>query len=78
MLKIVPDPPLLPTDSPHFLEDTLVYASEHLSCALIVSQQAALLHPDAHGQILVRTAVHEIEAARRRVELALACIQRSG
>ncbi|MDD1979159.1 MULTISPECIES: hypothetical protein [Pseudomonas] len=75
MLKIVPDPPLLPTDSPHFLEDTLVYASEHLTCALAVTQQAALLHPDAHGQALVRTALHEIEAARRRVEQALTCVQ---
>ncbi|CAM3670974.1 hypothetical protein D3C76_1269750 [compost metagenome] len=75
MLKIVPDPPHLPTDSPHCLEDILVQAGEHLTCALAVSQQAVLLHPDLHGQALVRTALHEMETARWRVEQALACVQ---
>ncbi|MNM69147.1 hypothetical protein D3C81_807350 [compost metagenome] len=70
MLKIVPDPPLLPTESPYCLEDALVYASEHLSCAL-----AVLLHPDLQGQALARAAVHEMETARSRVEQALACVQ---
>ncbi|MEG0861121.1 MAG: hypothetical protein RSD81_12530 [Pseudomonas sp.] len=70
MLKIVPDPPLLPTESPYSLEDALVYASEHLSCAL-----AVLLIPDLQGQVLVRAAVHEMETARSRVEQALACVQ---
>ncbi|AIL63532.1 hypothetical protein [Pseudomonas alkylphenolica] len=70
MLKIVPDPPLLPTESPYCLEDALVHASEHLSCAL-----AVLLHPDLQGQVLVRAAMHEMEAARSRVEQALACVQ---
>ena len=75
MLKIVPDPPHLPNDSTHYLEDTLVYASEHLTCALAVSHHATLHHPDPQGQALVRTAVHEMEAARSRVEQALAIIQ---
>lgn len=75
MLKIVPDPPLLPTDTAHCIEDALVYASEHLTCALAVTQQAVLLQPDMHGQALVRAAVHEMETARSRVEQALACIQ---
>ncbi|PSS58081.1 hypothetical protein [Pseudomonas sp. BBP2017] len=75
MLKIFPDPPLLPTDSPYCLVDALVYASEHLTCALAVTQQAVLLHPDLHEQALVRAAVHEIETARSRVEQALVCVQ---
>ncbi len=75
MLKIVPDPPLLPTESPFCLEDALVYASEHLTCALAVTQQAVVLHPDLYGQALVRAAVHEVENARSRVEQALACVQ---
>ena len=70
MLKIVPDPPLLPTESPYCLEDALVHASEHLSCAL-----AVLLQPELQGQALVRAAVHEMETARSRVEQALACVQ---
>jgi len=39
MLKMVPDPPFTP-DASHYLEDTLVEATEYLLCGLAVAQQA--------------------------------------
>ncbi|KJK05696.1 MULTISPECIES: hypothetical protein [Pseudomonas] len=75
MLKIVPDPPLLPRDTHHSLEDLLVQISEYLVCALTVAQQTVLLHPRPPGQILTLATMHEIDSARSLVELALSKVQ---
>ena len=74
MLKIVPDPPLT-KNSPHTLEDMLVQASEYLVCALTVAHQAASVQSEPNEQVLTLAVMHEIDAARDLVELALAQVQ---
>ncbi|VVQ06478.1 hypothetical protein PS910_04369 [Pseudomonas fluorescens] len=73
MLKIVPDPPLNSKD--HSLEEILLQTSEYLVCALTVAQQTVLLYPMSNEQVMTMTVMHEIDAARSMVELALSKVQ---
>ncbi|KXG82326.1 hypothetical protein [Pseudomonas mosselii] len=75
MIKIVPDPPLQASDSPHSLEDLLVQIAEYLVCALTAAQHAAMIHTKPPGQVMALTAVHEIDSARSLVEMALSRVQ---
>ncbi len=72
MLKIVPDPP----HHIHFLEDTLIQASDHALCAATVAHQALLLQPKSPTSILIMTSLHELEALRALLESALLQVQR--
>jgi p-aminobenzoyl-glutamate transporter AbgT len=75
MIKIVPDPPLQASDSPHTLEDLLVQIAEYLVCAHTAAQHAAMIHSKLPGQVMALTAVHEIDSARGLVEMALSRVQ---
>lgn len=75
MIKIVPDPPLQASDSPHTLEDLLVQIAEYLVCAFTAAQHAAMIHTKPPGQVMALTAVHEIDSARSLVEMALSPVQ---
>ncbi len=70
MLKIVPDPPTL-------LEDTLVQTTEHVLCALAVTQQSVALISRSPGLMLVLAALHEMEAVRTLLDSALAQLQKT-
>lgn len=75
MKKIVPDPPILRVRPGLSTEEALVHASDHLTCALAISQEAIeKAQPD--GMTLVRSAVHQIEVARALVEVSLATLPR--
>ncbi|WP_449433201.1 hypothetical protein [Pseudomonas putida] len=71
MLKIVPDPP----HNLHSLEDTLLMASDYALCAEAVAQQAILMQPRSPVSLLIMTSMHELEALRKLLEVALAQIQ---
>ncbi|MEG0245887.1 hypothetical protein D3C81_582670 [compost metagenome] len=71
MLKIVPDPP----HNFHSLEDTLMMAADYALCAEAVAQQAMLMQPKSPSSLLIMTSVHELEALRRILEVALAQLQ---
>lgn len=74
MLKIVPAPPY-PTELAHSLEDILMQTSEYLVCALSIAQQNTLAHQASSAQALTLATMHEIEAARGMVEMALSKVQ---
>lgn len=74
MLKVVPDPPNS-TELAHTLEDILMQTSEYLVCALSTTQQNALVRIKPPAQALTLATMHEIEAARGRVEMALSKVQ---
>ncbi|MBF8792068.1 hypothetical protein IRZ70_04565 [Pseudomonas monteilii] len=74
MLKIVPDPPY-PTELAHSLEDILMQTSEYLVCALSIVQQNTLTHQASSAQALTLATMHEIEAARGMVKMALSKVQ---
>ncbi|MGH8483421.1 MAG: hypothetical protein ACRESP_03370 [Pseudomonas sp.] len=71
MLKIVPDPP----NNPHFLEDTLIQASDYALCAQTVIHQALLLQPKSPASILMMASMHEMEALRVMLESMLIQVQ---
>ncbi|MBH3426465.1 hypothetical protein [Pseudomonas alkylphenolica] len=71
MLKIVPDPP----HNPHFLEDTLIQASDYALCAQTVIHQALLLQPKSPASILMMASMHEMEALRVMLESMLIQVQ---
>lgn len=74
MLKIVPDPPLSP-ETAHSLEDLLIQISKRLFCALSVTHQNALTQVTSTARGMSMATMHEIEAARGLVELALSKLQ---
>ncbi|WP_369991453.1 hypothetical protein [Pseudomonas xanthosomatis] len=74
MLKIVPDPPHL-TNTPQYLEDTLVEALEYAMCGLAVGQQSITFLPKSPASIMLLAVMHELEAVRQLVECALAQVQ---
>ncbi|QVM93739.1 hypothetical protein JYG34_12260 [Pseudomonas entomophila] len=76
MLKIVPDPPPS-TESPHFLEDTLVHATEYVMCALTVTHQSLTHLPKSPATLVMLTVMHELDATRTLLESALAQLQMS-
>ncbi|MDF9618435.1 hypothetical protein P5705_12330 [Pseudomonas entomophila] len=76
MLKIVPDPPHS-TESPHFLEDTLVHATEYVMCALAVTHQSLTHLPKSPATLVMLTVMHELDATRTLLESALAQLQMS-
>ncbi|MBA1189069.1 hypothetical protein G7Z99_08410 [Pseudomonas entomophila] len=65
MLKIVPDPP-----APS-LEDLLIHAAEHLTCAQFLTRKITRLHPDSadHDQLLA--AATELQTIYERLEQML-------
>ncbi|MFF7061608.1 hypothetical protein [Pseudomonas sp. NPDC008258] len=71
MLKIVPDPP----HDAHFLEDTLIQATDYALCAATVVHHAMLLQPRSPASILMMTSMHELEALRALLESALVQVQ---
>ncbi|WDY59619.1 hypothetical protein [Pseudomonas sp. PSKL.D1] len=77
MLKIVPDPPFSP-DTSHYLEDTLVEASEHLNCGLEVALQAVTKLPKSTATVMTLAVMHEMEAVRTLLESAIAQVQLKG
>lgn len=74
MKKIVPDPPHT-LETHHALEDLLIQISEYLTCAVAITHQNTLLPIAVHTQALTLATMHEIEAARRLVEMALGKVQ---
>jgi len=77
MIKIVPDPPYSP-DSSHYLEDTLIEATEYLLCGLAVAHQAITTLPRSPATIMTMTVMHEMEAVRTLLESAIAQVQLKG
>ncbi|CAG8871231.1 hypothetical protein PS627_04360 [Pseudomonas fluorescens] len=73
MLKIVPDPPSITKD--HSLEEILLQTSEYLVCAVTVAHQTVLLHTTSTEQVMTLAVMHEIDAARSMIELALSKVQ---
>ena len=67
MLKMVPDPP----QTSHYLEDTLIQATDYALCAQTVAQQAIQLQPKSPVSILMMATMHELEALRVLLETAL-------
>ncbi|MFJ4349339.1 hypothetical protein ACIPZ5_00385 [Pseudomonas sp. NPDC089428] len=74
MLKMVPDPPFTP-DASHYLEDTLVEATEYLLCGLAVAQQAVTTLPKSPATVMTLSMIHEMEAVRTLLESAIAQVQ---
>ncbi|MEN4829411.1 hypothetical protein ABEH27_23245 [Pseudomonas sp. P39-UII1] len=77
MIKIVPDPPYS-ADSSHYLEDTLIEATECLLCGLAVAHQAITTLPKSPATIMTMTVMHEMEAVRTLLESAIAQVQLKG
>lgn len=71
MLKIVPDPP----HNLQALEDTLMIAADYALCAEAVAQQAMLMQPRSPSSLLIMSSMHELEALRKLLELALVQVQ---
>ncbi|MFJ4155618.1 hypothetical protein ACIPZF_12600 [Pseudomonas sp. NPDC089752] len=74
MIKIVPDPPYSP-DASHYLEDTLIEATECVLCGLAVAHQAITTLPKSPATIMTMTVMHEMEAVRMLLESAIAQVQ---
>ncbi|MFK0312557.1 hypothetical protein ACIQUF_15085 [Pseudomonas sp. NPDC090233] len=74
MIKIVPDPPYSP-DASHYLEDTLIEATECVLCGLAVAHQAITTLPKSPATIMTMTVMHEREAVRTLLESAIAQVQ---
>lgn len=74
MLKIVPDPSFIP-DASHYLEDTLVEATEYLLCGLALGQQAVTTLPRSSATVMILSMIHEMEAVRALLESAIAQVQ---
>ena len=72
MLKIVPDPPC----NFRSLEDTLLMATDHALCAEAVAQQAVSMLPKSPVSLLMTSSMHELEALRRLLDVALAHVQK--
>lgn len=74
MLKIVPDPPYSP-DASHYLEDTLIEATEYVLCGLTLAQHAITTLPKSPATLMTLAVMHEMEAARTLLESAIAQVQ---
>ncbi|WP_312155614.1 hypothetical protein [Pseudomonas sp.] len=74
MLKIVPDPPHAP-ETCHTLEELLIQTAEYLVCALSIANQSTLFTFNTPAHPLNLATLHEIEAARGLVEMALGKLQ---
>jgi hypothetical protein len=71
---VVPDPPFTP-DASHYLEDTLVEATEFLLCGLATAQQAVSTLPKSPVTVMTLSMIHEKEAVRALLESAIAQVQ---
>ncbi|MDZ3990763.1 hypothetical protein [Pseudomonas sp. Teo4] len=74
MLKIVPDPPHA-SDVAHYLEDTLIQATEYVLCALAVAHHSVSTLPKSPCSLMTLEVMHEMEAVRALLESAVAQVQ---